>query len=296
MQGYTDPVGVDFVAYGCDGFALFEQRLPSSGFENRYWQRFAQDLSFDYTNRVENRPHSIWWLNILADSGEDISRESKILDFGCGSGENVADLIGQGFDATGTDFSFKRGDHVDFLKRQRHIFLIEKDPYRLPFRDNSFDVIVSFQVMEHVKDYPEALCEIRRVLRPGGRCLHMFPSRLRVVESHVGVPFASLCHSFWYLWLWAKLGLGSSDQIRLSAEDRARDNQEYLKNQVKYHSGKQIREFFVASGFYSFVYAEKSFLRNSPNQRGRRLARVGTVFPLIFLLYRTFWARVLIAS
>lgn len=139
-------------------------------------------MGFDAHKRVEEKPHSIWWLSVFAGSSELISHESKILDFGCGSGENVLDLIREGFDATGTDFDFKRGEHVDFLKRQRHIFQIEKDPYRLPFRDNSFDLIVSFQVMEHVMDYPKALSETRRVLCPGGKCLHMFPSRLRVLE------------------------------------------------------------------------------------------------------------------
>jgi arsenite methyltransferase len=45
------------------------------------------------------------------------------------------------------------------------------DALELPFPDESFDVAVSTQVYEYVKDVPTALAEARRVLRPGGRLL-----------------------------------------------------------------------------------------------------------------------------
>ena len=42
---------------------------------------------------------------------------------------------------------------------------------RLPFPDESFDLVVSLGVMEHFFDIGEALRETRRVLRPGGHCV-----------------------------------------------------------------------------------------------------------------------------
>jgi SAM-dependent methyltransferase len=45
----------------------------------------------------------------------------------------------------------------------------------LPFEDNSFDSIVSFQVFEHVQDFDKLFCEILRVLKPTGKILFTAP-------------------------------------------------------------------------------------------------------------------------
>jgi SAM-dependent methyltransferase len=48
---------------------------------------------------------------------------------------------------------------------------------RLPFRDGAFDFIFSSSVLEHVRERPEAVAELRRCLAPGGIMLHIMPSR-----------------------------------------------------------------------------------------------------------------------
>lgn len=50
-----------------------------------------------------------------------------------------------------------------------------EDVCRLSFADQSFDLIGSFDVLEHVPDYPLALSEFRRVLRDGGQLLLTVP-------------------------------------------------------------------------------------------------------------------------
>ena len=50
------------------------------------------------------------------------------------------------------------------------------DIYALPFRDNSFDVVFSIYVLEHVDRPCELAAEIARVLRPGGVCLTLTPN------------------------------------------------------------------------------------------------------------------------
>ena len=47
--------------------------------------------------------------------------------------------------------------------------VISENPYRIPFDDNTFDIVFSDQVFEHVQDYPTAISEIKRVLKPTGR-------------------------------------------------------------------------------------------------------------------------------
>ena len=58
---------------------------------------------------------------------------------------------------------------------------------RIPWPDESFDTILTFDVFEHVRSVPDTLAECRRVLRPGGRLLTVFPSYYQPVEHHLSL-------------------------------------------------------------------------------------------------------------
>jgi ubiquinone/menaquinone biosynthesis C-methylase UbiE len=236
-----------------------------------------------------------WFLEVLTDLNIKISSNTAILDFGCGNGSLVKGLLDMGFPAQGCDFNFKTGCDVDFLRKSNYIHKINTHPYQLPYSDNTFDVIVSNQVMEHVQNYKETVAEMRRVLKPGGVCLHMFPSRLRPIESHVYVPFASIIRNYPYLLMWAILGVRKPNQKGLSPKDIAISNQTYLNTSTNYLDGSKILVYFEQNGFSNVDYVEKSFLKNSPNKRGNLLYKLGLKLPIIFTIYRIFWARVLIA-
>ena len=55
----------------------------------------------------------------------------------------------------------------------------------LPYPDNSFDFIVSYDVFEHVRDLRIVMGEVSRVLKPGGRLLAVFPQFYQPLESHL---------------------------------------------------------------------------------------------------------------
>lgn len=59
--------------------------------------------------------------------------------------------------------------------------------YELPFRDGSFDLVTANMVVEHVAEPRRLLCEVRRVLSPGGRFVFHTPNR-----NHPAVRMASL--------------------------------------------------------------------------------------------------------
>jgi dolichol-phosphate mannosyltransferase len=87
----------------------------------------------------------------------------RVLDVGCGSSVIIQSLN----NAVGLDFSMGK---LRFLRR-RGIPLLRGTAFALPFREATFDCIISSQVIEHIP-YDEVLfTEVHRVLQPGGRLI-----------------------------------------------------------------------------------------------------------------------------
>ena len=99
--------------------------------------------------------------------------DSKVLDLCTGTGD-LAGIIRNKFpaiDIIGVDFSENMLD----IARKKHpgINFINADCTKLPFEDNSFDVITASYGLRNIEDYPSALKEIRRILKPDGQFLHL---------------------------------------------------------------------------------------------------------------------------
>jgi ubiquinone/menaquinone biosynthesis C-methylase UbiE len=233
-------------------------------------------------------------LAILRDAGFAQSPSMKVLDLGCGNGSTVKEWSSLGMDAYGCDFAYKDGPDVDALVKEGHITLIAGSPYRLPYPDAHFDIVVTNQVMEHVRNYPDTLAEMRRVLKPTGCCLHFFPARGMPLEPHVFVPFATVVRARPWLALWARLGVRKRGQKHLGWREVARKNYDYLTSSTNYLTGSELQHQFETH-FRDVRYLERSFLKHSPNARGRRLFRLGSAFPVLFRIYRAYWSRVILA-
>ena len=214
---------------------------------------------------------------MLADLGFTIQAHMKVLDFGAGEGGLVAQALSQGIDAFGCDvynaqspYTLTRAPTARALHEQGRLRPIAT-PYRLPFEDATFDIVVSDQVFEHVLDYPQAIDELWRVMRPGGAWLHAFPSRYRPLEGHIHVPFTSLFRPRWWLWLWALLGVRNVFQKDLSVAEVVEWNAHFLEHATNYPPTRQVkREFGRRFGRVEFV--ESRFLPYS--NRARALAKV----------------------
>ena len=57
----------------------------------------------------------------------------------------------------------------------------------LPFPDERFDAVLSFDVLEHVQDVAATLAECHRVLKRGGKLLVVFPGYWQPREHHLGL-------------------------------------------------------------------------------------------------------------
>jgi len=93
--------------------------------------------------------------------------KGDLLELGCGEGRGVEQLSELAESYIGLD---KIQEVIDVLKAKYPDLHFEQAVFP-PFqklKDNSFDSIVSFQVIEHVKEDADFLKEIHRVLKPGG--------------------------------------------------------------------------------------------------------------------------------
>ena len=102
-----------------------------------YWQRRRHSITVSWTRNA-----------------------GRTLDAGCGSSIIIQSLN----DAVGMDYSHNK---VRFLRRYG-IPLVRGSAFALPFRDHSFDCVISSQVIEHIPFDEVLFTEMKRVLRPGG--------------------------------------------------------------------------------------------------------------------------------
>jgi len=90
----------------------------------------------------------------------DISLSGKILDLGCGTGFLQEYLEKKKI--IGVDISFE----MLKLAKKRKEKSIQADLDFLPFKDNSFDLILSFTALQNLPDVKKALAEIARIIKP----------------------------------------------------------------------------------------------------------------------------------
>ncbi|MFZ0313219.1 MAG: class I SAM-dependent methyltransferase [Candidatus Korobacteraceae bacterium] len=111
---------------------------------------------------------------ILATVCNRPANEISILDWGCGKGQITYLLRQRGFAVASCDIENLEADDSTFgqevpIIREQAIDVIPlRHAYQLPFADKSFDCVISFGVLEHVKSDRDSLAEIRRILKDRG--------------------------------------------------------------------------------------------------------------------------------
>jgi SAM-dependent methyltransferase len=103
-----------------------------------------------------------------------------ILEDGCGVGMYVEKLSALGGTVIGLEYDHARA--IEARRRSPHILNAAGEFIPLPA--SKFDLILSHEVIEHVQDDRAAICEMIRVLRPGGRIALFCPNRGYPFETH----------------------------------------------------------------------------------------------------------------
>ncbi len=110
----------------------------------------------------------------------------RILEIGCGIGSIVSELSGQGYDITGTDISSQAIEYG--LKKYGDIKLQVQPAEELQFEDRTFDIVLSFDLFEHIARVDRHISEVHRVLKEGGSYLFQTPNK------YSNVIFETLYH------------------------------------------------------------------------------------------------------
>ncbi|HPY24826.1 MAG TPA: methyltransferase domain-containing protein [Mycobacterium sp.] len=99
-----------------------------------------------------------------------------VLEAGCGEGYGAALLASAARRVVAVDYDAATVAHV--RSRYPSVEVMEGNLAALPLADASVDVVVNFQVIEHLWDQPQFVTECLRVLRPGGVLLMSTPNRI----------------------------------------------------------------------------------------------------------------------
>lgn len=184
-----------------------KQRILESEVKNWLNVYPAEELYKDPEVKLKTRVEEFNLILKTLSAKLELSGKS-ILDFGCGFGYFSMASEEPGTAITGID---PDQDQVkiaqQILKNRKGRSFICAAGEALPFKDNSFDRILSFSVLEHVCDLDRVLQEAHRVLKPNGLFYIGVPNYLTFREGHYKIfylPMMNRLLAKWYLRLLGK--------------------------------------------------------------------------------------------
>lgn len=161
------------------------------------------------------------------------------LDLGCGDGRHRAWLEAAGWTWIGLDVDATRGGA-----------LIQGDAFHLPFANEIFNLVVLWQVLEHVEQPWTALLEVNRILNPGG---------LVVGSVSCLEPFHDVCSYFGFTHKGVEQILTDSGftdiQIQAGLNAFSLIARNWLKGLLGSFWGERVAFLWVRVSFVLFLWA-----------------------------------------
>jgi len=111
---------------------------------------------------------------------ENINPRDSILDIGAGTGRFVLPLTEAGYVMYGLDISERMLKIAKSKSRDEALNLVVANAKAIPFKDNTFDCIISYRTLIHIPDYKNVIKEISRVLKPGGTAILEFNNKFSI--------------------------------------------------------------------------------------------------------------------
>ena len=141
-----------------------DPKIKSGQVYGKFWKELTEEENLRTIKLIKNRFKSFKKIRF-----NSYFKNKNILDAGCGGGRFSYALSGLGpKKVTGIDFG------VDGLKLARQKFKAKNLEFKqanvldIPFKDNTFDFVLSNGVIHHTEDFEKGLHEVIRVCKPGG--------------------------------------------------------------------------------------------------------------------------------
>ena len=129
------------------------------------WPKILKQLGFTVTYK----PREVFWKKHF---DKVLSKRQKILYIGCGQGLMLKRLSeSYQVKGIGIDVSEKSIKYANENYAAKNLLYKVANGTKIPFKDNSFDAVLSFDTLEHIEDQSKAVSEMARVLKPGGKML-----------------------------------------------------------------------------------------------------------------------------
>lgn len=115
-----------------------------------------------------------------------LPRKGRLLELGAGTGRQAQALAERGLEVEAIDIPSS-----DYFEHR--LFPVQDyDGTTIPFEDGAFDVVYSSNTLEHVGDLTRMHAEIARVLKPGGRSIHILPTHWWRAWTALSAPIGAV--------------------------------------------------------------------------------------------------------
>jgi len=233
-----------------------------------FWRHYNENVptieqEFEIWGPYHQHRHEMRYDLVAGAARKDLPAGGKILDVGCGSALVADRIADKDASYVGTDFG---GPHIAYAAKKfkdfagaLHLSFARSDAAALPFADESFDVVVMSEVIEHLIRPELAVWEVARVLRPGG----VF---VMTTNNASEVPLRS---PVTHLLAWVEKALGAKSPNLISlrpwvwpekVEDRflpAGSGEVYLPH--THHIAAQTSQMFAAAGLSTTSWSTFEF-------------------------------------
>lgn len=238
--------------------------VESAPHRREVWKMFDRIARrYDLLNRLLSFGWDVRWRRRVSRLLPDADKQA-VLDLATGTGDLLISLYrssgkitcGIGLDMAGRMLLLAQQKLADTTMR-RDLSLVRADVMQTPFSDNSFDAVTIAFGIRNVENVPQALREIRRVLKPSGRAL--------ILEF--SLPDSRLLRSLYLLYLRHVLPLAGS----VISGDRYAYR--YLNETIEsFPHGMDFRDLMEAAGF-ELVKANKLTFGIATIYQGNKLHR-----------------------
>jgi ubiquinone/menaquinone biosynthesis C-methylase UbiE len=170
----------------------------SSNLQDIYLQKLRKSLLFyygeqlglnDLENRIQSRISRERGRSTIQELSELVPIENKtLLDVGSGWGEFAFEAAQKGAIVYGMEPDREALEISVLLLDKRGAF-VRASAETIPFRDETFDIVICNAVIEHVKNVKTSLNEMIRVLKPGGYLYLRAPNYLFPYEGHYKIAW-----------------------------------------------------------------------------------------------------------